>query len=254
MSKQTKYIGFCSSKGGVGKSSMTIIMASYLHYTRGLTVAILDCDFPIHSIHQVREREAAFVGHSTAHQKMMADQFNDTGQKIYPVIVSTPADSFHDLRSFLKSADKEFDLVIFDLPGTTNTPGVLSTIACLDHVFIPISSDALVMESTLLLVSILTGSVIGRPDSNLKSANLFWTKVDKREKTIYYERYNRIIEQFGLNRLQAMIPDRKRFNKEIDFDQPLPYRTTLFAPERRFAKEAMLDELATEICSIVGIV
>jgi cellulose biosynthesis protein BcsQ len=253
MSKKPKYIGFCSSKGGVGKSSMTIIMASYLHYTRGLTVAVVDCDFPIHSIHQVREREATFVEHSTVHQKMMVNQFNETGQRIYPVIESNPADGLDDLHLFLKNADREFDLIIFDLPGTTNTPGVLSTIACLDNVFIPISSDALVMESTLLLVSLLTDSVIGHPDSNLKSANLFWTRVDKREKTIYYERYNRVFEQFGLKRLQTMIPDRKRFNKEIDFDQPLPYRTTLFAPERRFAKEAMLDELATEICSIVGI-
>jgi cellulose biosynthesis protein BcsQ len=253
MSKETKYIGFCSSKGGVGKSSMTILTASYLHYIKGLTVAVVDCDFPIRSIKRVRDREVAFIEQSTTHQRMMAEQFKSTGQKIYPLIPSTPAESFDDLRSFLKNDERDFDLIIFDLPGTTNTPGVLTTIACLDHVFIPISSDALVMESTLLLVSILTESIIGREEHNLKSASLFWTKVDKREKTIYYEKYDKIIVQFGLNRLSTHIPDRKMFNKEIDFDQPVPYRSTLFAPDRRFVKEGNLDELADEICSIIGI-
>lgn len=145
MSKETKYMGFCSSKGGVGKSSMTILTASYLHYVKGLTVAVIDCDFPIRSIKRVRDREVAFIGHSAIHQQMMADQFRAMGQKIYPVIPSSPADSFDDLRAFLKNDGREFDIIIFDLPGTTNTPGVLTTIACLDHVFIPISSDALVI-------------------------------------------------------------------------------------------------------------
>ncbi len=253
MSKETRYIGFCSSKGGVGKSSMTMLTASYLHYTRGLTVAIVDCDYPIRSIRRTRDREIAFVQRSAIHQQMMTDQFKATGQKIYPVIPSTPAECFDDLRVFLGSDDREFDLIIFDLPGTTNTPGVLSTIARLDHVFIPISCDPLVMESTLLLVGILTESVMGRAEHNLKSASLFWTRHDRRERSIYYDKYDRIIAQFGLGRLRTMIPDRKRFNKEIDFDQPVPYRSTLFAPDRRFVKEGRLDELAGEICTIVGI-
>ena len=232
---------------------MTMLTASYLHYTRGLVVAIVDCDFPIRSIRRTRDREMSFVENSVHHQRMMTEQFKATGQRIYPVIPSTPADSFDDLRGFLKNDDREFDLVIFDLPGTTNTAGVLHTIAQLDHVFIPISCDPLVMESTLLLVGILTESVMGRPQHNLKSASLFWTRYDRRERSVYYEKYDQLIAQFGLGRLQTMIPDRKRFNKEIDIDQPVPYRSTLFAPERRFVKDGRLDELAAEICSIVGI-
>jgi cellulose biosynthesis protein BcsQ len=253
MSKKTKYIGFCSSKGGVGKSSMTILTASYLHYVRGLNVAVIDCDFPIKSIKRVRDREVKFIEHSLRHQEMMSKQFKATGQKIYPVIPSTPAEGFDDLQSFLRSDGRRFDVVIFDLPGTTNTQGVLTTIACLDHVFIPISSDALVMESTLLLVSILVESIIGKGDHTLRSANLFWTKVDKRERTIYYEKYNKIIKQFGLNRMQTEIPDRKMFNKEIDFEQPVPYRSTLFAPDKLFVRDGKLDEFTDELCAIIGL-
>ena len=142
---------------------MTMLTASYLHYTRGLVVAIVDCDFPIRSIRRTRDREMSFVENSVHHQRMMTEQFKATGQRIYPVIPSTPADSFDDLRGFLKNDNRDFDLIIFDLPGTTNTAGVLHTIAQLDHVFIPISCDPLVIESTLLLVGILTESIMGRP-------------------------------------------------------------------------------------------
>lgn len=252
MEKRTKFIGFCSSKGGVGKSSMTILAASWLHYVRGLSVAVVDCDFPIRSVRRTREREMKFIDSSPLHQRMMAEQFKATGQKIYPVLPSNPVAAFDDLQAFAQSDGREFDVVIFDLPGTTNTAGVLSTIARLDHVFVPISPDALVMESTLLLVSILMDSVVGRAEHNLKSVSLFWTRVDRREKTIYYDRYDQLIEQFGLKRLHTMIPDRKRFSKEIDRDQPVPYRSTLFAPERRFAKDGRLDEFVDEICEIIG--
>ena len=39
-------IAFPNQKGGVGKSAMAILMASWLHYTKGLNVAVVDCDSP----------------------------------------------------------------------------------------------------------------------------------------------------------------------------------------------------------------
>ena len=46
MEKQTMMIAFSNQKGGVGKSAMAILMASWLHYTKGLNVAVVDCDSP----------------------------------------------------------------------------------------------------------------------------------------------------------------------------------------------------------------
>ena len=48
--KKTLKISFSTQKGGVGKSTMTTLLASVLHYRLGYNVLVLDCDFPQHSL------------------------------------------------------------------------------------------------------------------------------------------------------------------------------------------------------------
>lgn len=43
-------IAFASQKGGVGKSTLTVLAASWLHYLHGIRVAVVDCDYPQHTI------------------------------------------------------------------------------------------------------------------------------------------------------------------------------------------------------------
>ena len=47
---ETKFVALSPQKGGAGKTTLTVLMASYLHYVRGIDVAIIDCDFPQYSI------------------------------------------------------------------------------------------------------------------------------------------------------------------------------------------------------------
>lgn len=42
----TIVIAFSNQKGGVGKSTFTVLLASLLYYNKGVDVAILDCDSP----------------------------------------------------------------------------------------------------------------------------------------------------------------------------------------------------------------
>ena len=42
-----------------------------------------------------------------------------------------------------------YDVVLFDLPGTMGSDGVIATISALDYLFVPIKADRLVLESTL---------------------------------------------------------------------------------------------------------
>lgn len=48
------YVAFSTQKGGAGKTTLTVLMASYLHYVKGYDVAVIDCDFPQYSIHDMR--------------------------------------------------------------------------------------------------------------------------------------------------------------------------------------------------------
>ena len=45
MKKDTVLVAVCNQKGGVGKSTMTIMLAGYYHYLKGLNVAVIDCDY-----------------------------------------------------------------------------------------------------------------------------------------------------------------------------------------------------------------
>ena len=38
-------ISICNQKGGIGKSTFTVLLASYLHYTLGHDVLVVDCDY-----------------------------------------------------------------------------------------------------------------------------------------------------------------------------------------------------------------
>ena len=50
-----------SGKGGVGKTTFTVLVASYLYYLKRYNVAVVDCDYPQHSISAMRKRDAEQV-------------------------------------------------------------------------------------------------------------------------------------------------------------------------------------------------
>jgi len=53
--KKTLKISFSTQKGGVGKSTITTLLASLLHYRLGFNIVVLDCDFPQHSLSKMRK-------------------------------------------------------------------------------------------------------------------------------------------------------------------------------------------------------
>ncbi len=57
-------ISICNQKGGVGKSALSTLLASYLHYICKCKVLVVDCDYPQWSIYNQRSRELEirFIG------------------------------------------------------------------------------------------------------------------------------------------------------------------------------------------------
>ena len=42
--KEATYVAISTQKGGAGKTTLTVLVASYLHYVKGYNVAVVDCD------------------------------------------------------------------------------------------------------------------------------------------------------------------------------------------------------------------
>jgi cellulose biosynthesis protein BcsQ len=197
----------------------------------------------------MRKRDVEQVMNDS-HYKIMAHvQFSNIGKKAYPVEKCPPADAI-GLAEKLQS-EEDFDFIFFDLPGTLNTAGVVKTLACMDCVFIPVSADYVVLTSTLRFATALNDNLITTGKTNIKSMNLIWNMVDARERTSLYHVYDDIIAGLGLHVMQTVIPDSKRFRKEMDEAHRPVFRSTLFPIDKTLVKGSNMDKLVDEIIKTV---
>lgn len=251
MRKEPIYVAFSTQKGGVGKSAFTVLAASYLHYTKGFNVAVVDCDYPQHSINALREREKNQVNTDEFYRQLVMNHFSALRKKSYPIICSKAEDAIAVAREFIANDSQEYDIVFFDLPGTVNTKGVIETLSSVDYIFAPIIADRFVLESSLTFASKLNEAIVMNQSNRLKGIHLFWNLVDNREKTDLYSIYEEGINSLGLSVLKTTIPDSKRFRKEMSLDRRVPFRSSFLPADKRSLRGSNIKELIDEICSII---
>ena len=249
--KKTLFVSFATQKGGVGKSTFTIYAASWLHYVKGLNVAVVDCDYPQHSIIKQKKRDMEVLKTDHDYQSLLVEQSERLDKRAYPVIGSNPADCMADWSAFEDKTDTHYDVVLFDLPGTMGSDGVIAAISALDYLFVPIKADRLVLESTLNFATTINDRLIKTGLSSLKRLYLFWNMVDRRERTTLYDIYQQGFSLLGLDCLQTRIPVRSNFTKDLSSTGGPVYRSTLFAPDAAFTRECGFDMFMDEIMGIL---
>ena len=115
MNKPT-YVAFSTQKGGAGKTTITVLVASYLHYVKGYNVAVVDCDFPQYSIHDMRKRDMDMTMKDDHYKALAYEQFKRLAKKAYPIVCSKPDDAV-DAASRLVESGVPLDFVFFDQIG-----------------------------------------------------------------------------------------------------------------------------------------
>ena len=90
MKKEPTFIAFSTQKGGAGKTTLTVLMASYLYYVRGYDVVVVDCDFPQFSIKDMRERDMQSIESNEYLLRQAYEQLKRTGKSAYPIVESHP--------------------------------------------------------------------------------------------------------------------------------------------------------------------
>ena len=246
-------VAVASQKGGVGKSVFTVLLASVLHYRKGMRVAVVDCDSPQHSIALMRERDMESVMKNDDLKVNLYRQYERIRKPAYPVIKSDPEKAVEDLRRYMDEKGETFDIVLFDLPGTLRSEGVVHTVSAMDYIFVPLKADNIVMQSSLQFTKVLEEELIAKGNSNLKGIRLFWNMVDKRGRKDLYEAWNRIIHRMGLRLLSSHIPNTLRYNREVNTVCKGVFRSTLFPPDPRQEKGSGLPGLVEEICHAIGL-
>ena len=251
MKKETKFVAISNQKGGVGKSAFTVLLASYLHYTKGKNVLVVDCDYPQHSIKAMRDRDKQVVEKNDFYKQMLVSQFSEINKKAYAILTSTPDEAKEAADLFLDKSEAEYDVVFFDLPGTVNAVGVFKSLINMDFIFTPIISDRMAMQSSLSFATTIQDFIKNRKDIPLQGLYLFWNMIDSRVSKELFNMYNEIMKRLKLQVLETVMPHTHRYNKELSISGKPFFRCTLFPPNSTVIQGSKLDNLSEEICQII---
>ena len=170
MERKPVFISVCNQKGGIGKSTFTVLLADILHYMEGYRVLVADCDYPQKSIFDQRKRELALLDRGLVFPSpiLIICSFSRIG-------TSTPEKALTDVDRQLGMLREPVDFVLFDLPGTVGTPGVLRTLSAINRIFVPMKADRYVMESTLAFAKSVNDHLVRNSDVQTAGVHLFWS-------------------------------------------------------------------------------
>ena len=157
--KEATYVAISTQKGGAGKTTLTVLVASYLHYVKGYNVAVVDCDFPQYSIHDMRKRDMKAVMEDGHYKVLAYEQLKRLKKNPYPIRCSRAEDAIRTAENLVE-AQPDLDFVFFDLPGTINNADVVQTISKMDYIFTPIIADRVVMESSIKFATVINEQMI----------------------------------------------------------------------------------------------
>ena len=238
MKEKTKFVAFSTQKGGAGKTTLTVLAASYLHYVKGFNVAVIDCDYPQHSIVEMRERDLKLALEDEHYKRLAYEQFTRLQKKAYPVVESNTKEALADADYLLPH-------------GTINNEDLIHSLAGMDYLVAPISADRVVMESTLNYAVVVKEHIMGREKSRMKGLYMLWNMVDGREKTELYQVYEAVMKELDLPVLKTFLPDTKRFRREQNASRRSVFRSTLFPADRSLIRGSNLDKLVDELIELL---
>ncbi len=249
--KKAKHVAFATQKGGAGKTTLTVLLASQLHYVYGYEVAIIDCDYPQHSVIKLRNRDVDMIQMDPFYKAMAYKQFDKLNKKGYSVVEASFEDALEKAKE-LSEQMPELDFIFFDLPGTVNAKGVTTVIMNMDYIITPITADRVVLESSISFAALVNEKLITTGLSKIKGINMVWNMVDKREKTELYDVYETVINELGISIFESTVSDSKKFRRDVTESHKPIFRSTLFPIDKRLVKSSGIVGLVDEFLRVMN--
>lgn len=189
---------FGNQKGGVGKSTLTVLSGNYLTLAKGWPVTVIDMDYQ-QSIAQKYEK-AKVLENAEPYEVLPANL------ETYPM-----------LRDVL-TRNKD-DAILIDLPGKLDDDGLIPVFMSADMVICPFAYDEFTYESTVLFTVVLKKvnpaiEVVFVP--NRIKANVKFETLSE---------VNEQLSKFGT--ITPVIPDRIDFQRITTFHTPLSLYTVI---------------------------
>ena len=144
-----KLIAFQNLKGGVGKSTLTSMVANYLHKEKKKKLIVLDCD----------PRQGTLI-------ELRKDEIDCSENESYQLVKVNPENAY----DYIKDVFSDYDFIFIDLPGSLDQKGVLTTIHLIDYVFIPTRTNKTDLRSTFKYIDVYNEKI--KPWRNEKNLDI----------------------------------------------------------------------------------
>ena len=137
---------FFNSKGGTGKTTFTVLMASWLAYKKGCPVVVYDCDYPSYQLVKMRQADKRIIQADPLSQLARLS----SGKKPFGVAKAMGRDTFTQdqirfiVGEFRRQKESADGYMLLDFPGRflpTDPAWHLAKEGLLDLVVFPIDTD-----------------------------------------------------------------------------------------------------------------
>lgn len=212
-----KVLTFYSAKGGTGKTTFNLLLASYLRYELGKKVLLLDFDSPLFSATLLRSKEIQAVGQV---------------DEAYPIqkVEDQSRERLLSVVRNISSLKDDLDYVVMDFRGSFAQDDAVLLFArygVIDKVIIPVEMDQMSISSAHSLASVFMKSN--------QNVLLFFNKVVTRENRDVYDQLASMLRDCGLTVSDHRILNRVHMRRDAGSANPL--RSSVMFPTKRIQEE-----------------
>jgi len=247
-------ISIIGMKGGCGKTTTSIILASTLAYKKKKKVVVLDCDTLQQSFTKYRLKDIEDITPYTQNVdgkdvKMVRDgilykAFRE--QNIRPYDIIRCHEDVNMVVDFLSKKDDEgYDYAILDLPGSIDNPHYMKIVSLCSIVFVPFIADDIDFASNFDFAKNVHSKIFAPGvDCNLKKMFAFWNRYDETCRPSAFKVYS--------EKISKELPDIEMLKNKIEFTKAIGNdrcRSTILPPIHQFGKYGNIDNTIEEMCN-----
>lgn len=241
-----KTLTFFNEKGGTGKTTFTVLMASWLYYKMHESVAVYDCDFPSYQLMTIRNSEMELL---TSRPDAQLARFVTDG-RAYGIAKAMGRDAFskdqlkYITQQIAQTRAKSGGYLLLDFPGRflQNDPvWHLAAAKLLDLVVFPIDTD---QQSRAAALNTYYGMKRINPE---QKAVFLWnreTASERRGRRDWYAESTRLFRDIGIpvldTRMREILLARRDSSTfgfvrstlcwpQANIDHACPYIETIFS-------------------------
>lgn len=219
-------LAFATQKGGMGKTTLSVLVASWLHYKRRIPVAVLDVDASQLSVFTLRLRESEQMDEATR------VRFNEQDIDPYPIVRGEPADVPH----LLTQVPPEIRFVFIDLPGNIDVAGYEQALSKVDYLLVPMETSEFSVTTGFNYLNAIRQIDLLPADR----CRIVWNKYKDSRDAVLADQLTERFNEYGFDSLKSRIPQRDSY-------QDAGNRSTLFPIPIQYLRNSGLKDLFVEI-------